>query len=102
MRMYKFADYFFSMILDIQKDQPNLIAPDIDVIKNYRLSRSEGCVDTKISQASKVTGYFINWMNFWNIGEEDVVHGPMRDVYSEPKKMLETFLAFSLPLWSLL
>ena len=40
MIMSEFADSFFSLILDIQKDQPNLIAPAIDVINDYLISRS--------------------------------------------------------------
>ena len=41
MRMSEIADSFFSILLDIQKYQPNLIAPDIDVIKDYEISKSE-------------------------------------------------------------
>jgi hypothetical protein len=37
----------------------------------------------------------IDWVNHWNIGEEDVVHGPMRVAYSERKQMVEIFLEFS-------
>ena len=40
MRMSEFADSFFSMLLYIQQDRPNLIAPDIDVINDYEISRS--------------------------------------------------------------
>ena len=40
-RMSKFADSFFSIILDIQQYRSDLIAPDIDVINKYGLSRSE-------------------------------------------------------------
>ena len=35
-------------------------------------------------------------MNRCNIGEEDVVRGPMCVVYSEHKEMLNTFLEFVL------
>ena len=37
---------------------------------------------------------FIYWMNHWNIGEEDVVHGPMCVVYLERKHMLNSFWRF--------
>ena len=33
--MSEFADYFFSMILYIQKYLPNLISPDMYVINDY-------------------------------------------------------------------
>ena len=46
----------------------------------------------------QVTQDVIDWVNRWNIGEDDVVHGPMWVVYSEIKQMMETFLEFSLAL----
>ena len=96
--MSEFADIFFSMLLDIHKDRPNPIAPDIYVINNYGLPRSESQGDTTRSQAAKIPEDVINWMNRCNIGEEYVVLGPMCVVYSERKQMLDTFLEFLLPL----
>ena len=98
MRMSDFADIFFGILLDIHKDRPNIVAPDIDVINDYEILRSEVQGATTRSQPTKVTEYVINCMNRWNIGEEDVGHGHMRVVYSERKQMLNTFLVFSLPL----
>ena len=98
MRMSDFADSFFSMILDIQQDQSDLIAPEIYAINYYGLSISESSGATKISQAAKVPEDVINWTKRWNIEEEDMVHGPMRVVYSERKQMLDNFLAFWLTL----
>ena len=37
MQMSEFADSFFSMILDTQQDQPDLIDLEIDVINEYGL-----------------------------------------------------------------
>ena len=98
MQMSEFADSFFSMLLDIQKDRPDLIAHDIYVINDYGLSSSERRGATTTSQDNKVPEDAINWMNRCNIGEEDVVYGDVCVVYSELKQMLNTFLAFSLPL----
>jgi hypothetical protein len=49
-------------------------------------------------QAAQVPQDVIDWVNRWNIGEDDVVDRPMRVVYLERKQMMETFLAFSLAL----
>ena len=100
--MYEFADSFFCMLLDIQQDQPDIIAPNVDVINDYGISGSERWGATTRAQADKVSEDVINWTNHWNIGEDDVVHGPVCVVHSEFKQMLDTFLAFSLPLWRLL
>ena len=42
------------MLLDIHQDQPDLIAPDVDVINNCVLSRSERRDATTRSQADKL------------------------------------------------
>ena len=83
MRISEFSDSFFSIILDIQQDQPDLIDPGIYVTNDYGLSRSERKGAMIISQYDKVTEYSINRTNHWNIVEEDVVHGPTSVVYSE-------------------
>ena len=70
------------MLLDIQQYRPDLVAPDIDVINDYGLPRSEKRDSTTRSQAAKVPEDAINLMNRWNIGEEDVVHGLVRVLYS--------------------
>jgi hypothetical protein len=95
MKMSEFAESFFELLQEIQRDRPDLIAPEIDVIKDYGLSRSERHGATTRAQAVKVPQDVIDWVNRWNIGEEDVVHGPVRVVYLERKQMMETFLAFS-------
>ena len=102
MIMSEFVDSFFSMILDIQQDLPGTIAPDIDIINDYGLSRSESQCATTRYQYAKAWEDAINWMNRWGIRKEDVVNGPICVVYSEHKQMLDTFLVFSLPLWRLL
>ena len=38
----------------------------------------------------------IDWMNRWNVGENDVLHGPKQVIYSEQKQMLNGILEFSL------
>ena len=63
------ADSFFSIILDIQQDRPDITALDIDVINNYVLSRSERRGYTTRFQADKVPEDVISWMNLWSIGE---------------------------------
>ena len=86
MQMSEFLDSFFDMLLDIQQDRPDLIVPDIYVINKYGIPRSERRGTTTRYQSAKVLADVINWINRWNIGEGDVVHGPMRVVYSERKK----------------
>ena len=52
-RMSEFVNSLFSMLLDIQKDLPNLIFPDIYVINDYVLSRSERqCAITRSQSAN--------------------------------------------------
>ena len=43
------------------------------------MSERQGAVTR--SQSDKVPDDFINWINRWNIEEEDVVHGSMRVLY---------------------
>jgi hypothetical protein len=92
MRMSEFGPYFFDMLLEIQKDRPDLIHPDIDVLQDFGSARSERRGETTRAQISKVPKDIIDWLNRWNIGEGDAVHGPMRVMYSERKQMMETFL----------
>jgi hypothetical protein len=40
MRMSKFSEEFFELLLEIQKDRPDLIASDIDVLEAFGMSRS--------------------------------------------------------------
>ena len=54
MQMSEFLDSFFGMLLDIQQDRPDLIAPDIYVINVYGLSGSDRQGDTTRSQAAKL------------------------------------------------
>jgi hypothetical protein len=98
MKMSEFSDCFFGMLLDIQQDRSDLVAPDIDVVNDFGLSRSERRGAKIRAQAVKVPEDIINWTKRWNIGEDDVVHGPMGVVYLERTQMMETYLAFSLPL----
>jgi hypothetical protein len=98
MRMSEFGPYFFDMLLEIQKDRQYLIHSDKDVLENFGLARSERRGATARAQIAKVPKDIIDWVNRWNIGEGDVVHGPMRIVYSERKQMMETFLELSLTL----
>jgi hypothetical protein len=41
MRMSEVGPYFFDMLLEIQKDRPDLIHSDIDVLEDFGLARSE-------------------------------------------------------------
>jgi hypothetical protein len=98
MKMAESSDCFFGMLLEIQQDRRDLIVPTIDVLNDFGLSSSERRGATTRAQAVKVPEDVINWMNNWNIADDDVVHGPMRVVYLEHKQMMETFLAFLFPL----
>jgi hypothetical protein len=98
MNMSDFSETFFATLLDIQGERDDLIAGGIDVLDAYGLARSLHCGATTRDQAAQVPQDVIDWVNRWNIGKDDVVHGPMQVVYSERKQMMETFLAFSLAL----
>jgi hypothetical protein len=74
MRMSEFGPYFFDMLLEIQKDRPDLIHSDIDVLEDFGLARSEQRGATTRAQIVKVPKDIIDWVNIWNIGEGDVVH----------------------------
>jgi hypothetical protein len=80
MRMSEFGPYFFDMLLQIQKDRPDLIHPDIDLLEDFGLARSERRGATTRAQIAKVLKDIIHWVNRWNIGEGDVVHGPTMNV----------------------
>jgi hypothetical protein len=98
MKMSDFSETLFATLLDIQGERDDLIAGDIDVLDAYGLARSLCHGATTRSQAAHITQDVNDWVNRWNIGEDDVVHGPMWVVYSERKQMMENFLAFSLAL----
>jgi hypothetical protein len=98
LKMSDFAENFFDLLLNIQSERPDLIAPDIDVQEDFGLSQSERRGVTTRAQAVKVPQDVIDWVNRWNIGEDDIVQGPMRVVYSERKQMMVTFLQFALRL----
>jgi hypothetical protein len=65
--------------------------------EDFGLSRYERRGATTRAQAVKVPHDVLDWVNRWNIGEEDEVQGPMRVIYLERKQMMEMFLHFSLP-----
>jgi hypothetical protein len=98
MKMSDFSETFFATLLDIQGERDDLIAGDIDVLDAYGLDRSLRRGATTRAQAEQVPQDVIDWVNRWNIGEDDFVHGPMWVVYLERKQMMETFLAVSLAL----
>jgi hypothetical protein len=77
LKMSDFAEIFFDLLLNTQSEHPDLIAPDIDVQEDFGLSRSERRGATSRAQAVKVPQDVIDWVNRWNIGEDDVVQGPM-------------------------
>jgi hypothetical protein len=98
MKMSDFSETLFATLFDVQGERDDLIAGDIDVLDAYGLARALRRGATTRAQTAQVPQYIIYWVNRWNIGEDDVVHGPMWVVYSERKQMMETFLAFSLAL----
>jgi hypothetical protein len=54
MRMSEFGSYVFDMLLEMQKDRPDLIHPDIDVLEDFGLARSERRGATTRAQIAKV------------------------------------------------
>ena len=90
-----FGGMFFGYLHDIQEEHPALISSEIDVLNDYGLARSCRRGATTRAQEAGVKQEDIEWMNRWNIGEDDVIKGPMRIEYAERKQMLRTFLRFS-------
>jgi hypothetical protein len=41
MRMSEFGPYLFDVLLEVQEDRPDLVHPDIDVLEDFGLARSE-------------------------------------------------------------
>ena len=96
--MSEFGTYLFDMLLEVQRDRPDLIHSDIDVLEDFGLARYERRGATTRAQIVKMPIDIIDWVNRRNIGKGDVVHGPTRVLYSEQKKIIETFFEFSLAL----
>ena len=96
MRMSELSEDLFDLLLEIKKDQAYLIANYIDILGAFGMERSERRGDTARTQAINVSQDIIDWRNCWNVGENNVVPGPMRVVYSEQKHMLNQILRFSL------
>ena len=95
MRMTDFNNQFYDALLEIQMRSPNLIPADLDVLDAYFLARSFWRGATTRAQLAGVSGPIIDWVNRWGTGQEILVKGPMRIIYSERKLMLDHFLTFS-------
>jgi hypothetical protein len=95
MRMTDFNNQFYDALLEIQMRSPNLIPADLDVLDAYFLARSFRRGATTRAQLAGVSGPIIDWVNRWGTGQEILVKGPMRIIYSERKLMLDHFLTFS-------
>ena len=65
MRMSELSEEFFEILLEIQKDQADLIENDIDVWEAFGMVRSSILGDTTRSQAMNVSQDSIDWMNFF-------------------------------------
>ena len=63
MRMSELSEEFFELLLEIQKDQADLIENDIDVLEAFGMVRSSRLGDTTRSQAMNVSQDIIYWMN---------------------------------------
>ena len=63
MRMSEFSEEFFEILLEIQKDQADLIENYIYVLEAFGIVRSERRGDTTRSQAMNVSQDSIDWMN---------------------------------------
>jgi hypothetical protein len=85
MKMSDFTETLFAALLDIQGERDDLIAGDIDVLDAYGLAKSLRRGATTCAQAAQVPQDVIDWVNCWNIGEDDVVQKTMWFVYSERK-----------------
>ena len=98
MRMSELSEYFFELFLEIKKYQADLIATDIDVLEALGMASSARQGDTTRAQVTNVPQDIIDWINRWNVGENDVVNSPMRVVCSERKQMLNKKSEYSLAL----
>jgi len=95
LKMSHFNDIFYDYLLEVQSLYPNLIPEDLDVTDEFFLGRSFRRGATTRAQNASVPGPDIDWVNRWGTGQELVIKGPMRVIYSERRQMLETFLRFS-------
>ena len=75
--MSHFSDFFFGTLLEIQEERPDLISADMNVLEDFGLARSARRGATTRAKEAGVDKDDIDWMNRWNIGEDDVVRGPM-------------------------
>jgi hypothetical protein len=95
MKMADFNDQFYDAMSEIQARRPDLITPDEVIADRYFLARSFRRGATTRAQLARVDDSIINWVNRWGTGQEILVKGPMRIIYSERKLMLNHFLKFS-------
>ena len=56
MRISKFRPSFFDMLLEVQRDRPDLIHSDIDVLEDFGLARYEQRGATTRAQIVKMHG----------------------------------------------
>jgi hypothetical protein len=86
MRMSEFSGKFFELLLEIQKDRPDLIYSDIDVFEAFGMARSVRRGATTMTQAAYVSHDIIDWMNRSNIGEMMLCMAPCEsDILSESR-----------------
>ena len=93
--MSDFNKIFYEYLMEIQEAHPDLIPPDIDVTDAYAISRSFRRGATTRAQVAGVPSDVVDWVNRWGTGQELVVKGPMRVVYTERRQMVDRFLSFS-------
>ena len=96
--MNDFADMFYDNLSSIQLARPDLIPANEDVLESYALARSFRRGATTRAQIANVPEDVVEWVNRWGTGQEVLVKGSMRVIYSERTQMLDHFLKFSIAL----
>ena len=69
MIMSEFRPSLFDMLIEVQRDRPDLIHSDIDVLEEFGLAISERRGSITRAQIAKIPKDIIDWVNRWNIGE---------------------------------
>jgi hypothetical protein len=98
MRLSDFQDVILDLLLEIQKESPELIDPDIDVRDAYGLARSFRRGSVTRAENCQVDAKLIEYMNRWITNkrkDQPYFQGDMRIHYGDQRQMAKKFLPYS-------
>ena len=93
--MTSFGSMFYGLLTRVQNENLGIIPNEMNIEEDFGLARSLRQGATTRATEAGVSEADIDWVNRWNIGDKDVVKGPMRVEYAERRQLMGPFIRFS-------